>query len=91
MKLQMSEGFRWNAFNIEHAVKHGCSIAEIEMVVSREIRRARKAGFGKWMVEGRGIGDRMIRVIFVYDGDGKTIYVIHAMPLTTRRRRRTRR
>lgn len=87
----MSVAFRWNAFNIEHATKHGCSIAEIEMVVRCEIHRARKAGHGKWIVQGRGVGDRMIQVIFVYDSDGSTIYVIHAMPLTTRRRRRTRR
>lgn len=85
----MSEGFRWNEFNIEHATKHGCTIAEIEMVVRREVRsrRDRKVGNGKWFVEGRGIDDRMIRVVFVYDDPERTtIYVIHAMPLTTRRK-----
>lgn len=84
----MSGGFRWNEFNIDHATKHGCSIAEIEMVVRREVRsrRDRRINKEKSHVEGRGIGDRMIRVIFIYDDDEKTIYVIHAMPLTTRRR-----
>lgn len=45
----------------------------------------------KHYVEGRGIGDRMIAVIFIFDrvkqAEEETIYVIHAMPLTTRRRR----
>lgn len=89
----MSEGFRWNEFNIEHATKHGCTIAEIEMVVRREVRdrRDQKIGNGKLCVEGRGIGDRMIRIIFIYDDDDETIFVIHAMPLTTRRTRGGRR
>jgi alkyl hydroperoxide reductase subunit AhpC len=43
-------------------------------------------GNNKWMVQGRGQGDRPIRVVFLIDPD-KTIYIIHAMPLTTRRRR----
>jgi hypothetical protein len=39
-------------------------------------------------VEGRGQGDRVIEVVFVVDDDeDEAIYVIHAMPLTTRRRR----
>ena len=89
----MSEGFRWNEFNIDHATKHGCTIPEIEMVVRREVRshHDRRIDNKKWHVEGRGIGDRMIRAIFIYDDDEETIYVIHAMPLTTRRRRRGRR
>jgi hypothetical protein len=37
-------------------------------------------------VEGRGQGDRIIDIIFVLDED-ETVYMIHAMPLTTRRRR----
>jgi hypothetical protein len=37
-------------------------------------------------VTGRGQGNRMIQAMFVLDDD-ETLYVIHAMPLTTRRRR----
>jgi hypothetical protein len=44
-----ADDFRWNEWNLDHATKHGCRIAEIELVVRR---------------------------------------VIHAMPVSTRRRRR---
>jgi hypothetical protein len=79
--------FRWIEWNVEHATKHGCTIPEIEAVV-------RHAGYGfprsldseKKLVIGRGVGDRVIRVVYVLDEDG-TGFVIHAMPLTTRRRR----
>ena len=79
--------FRWNEWNLDHATKHGCRIPEIESVVRREANRARKIGDDKLRVEGRGVGDRFIEVIFVVDADGETVYVIHAMPLTTRRRK----
>jgi uncharacterized DUF497 family protein len=85
-------GFRWNDWNLDHATKHGCRTDEIEAVVRREVRanRARKSGDGKWRVVGRGTGDRVIEVIFVFDDvDQEVAYVIHAMPLTTRRRRRS--
>ncbi|HZK80872.1 MAG TPA: hypothetical protein VFC46_07390 [Humisphaera sp.] len=83
-------GFRWNDWNLEQTTKHGCRLEEIESVIRHEVRarRARKVGNDKWRVEGRGIGDRMMEAIFIWDdGDGDTVYVIHAMPLTTRRRR----
>ncbi len=82
--------FRWNEWNLEHATVHHCSVAEIEAVVRREIRarRYRRQGNEKWIVQGRGQGDRVIEVVFIEDHDGNdTLYVIHAMPLTTRRRR----
>lgn len=79
--------FRWNAWNIEHATSHGCSIAEIESVVRNAGRGwPRKEADEKYAVEGRGQGNRMVRVIYVLDAN-RTRYVIHAMPLTTRRRR----
>ena len=62
-----------------------------------QLRAARPCGNEKFRVEGRGIGNRMIEVIFVFDEDDElgaeddTLYVIHAMPLTTRRRRSKRR
>ncbi|HWB53068.1 MAG TPA: hypothetical protein VG722_02710 [Tepidisphaeraceae bacterium] len=46
----------------------------------------RKRDKKKWLVIGRGSGGRLIRVIYFLDPDG-TAFVIHAMPLTTRRRR----
>jgi hypothetical protein len=86
----MEIGFRWNDWNLEHATRHGCGVEEIESVVRNAGRgRSRKIGKGKYTAEGRGQGGRMIRVIFVLDDD-VTRFVIHAMPLTTRRRRRGR-
>ena len=82
------EVFRWNDWNFRQATKHGCTLEEIERVVNRGGRGfPRKMGDEKWLVQGRGIGDRFIEVLFLRDPD-RTVFVIHAMPLTTRRRRR---
>lgn len=79
--------FRWNEWNLEHATTHGCTVEEIEFVVRNAGRGwPRKGENGKYTVEERGQGGRMIRVIYVIDPEG-TLYVIHAMPLTTPRRR----
>jgi len=43
-------------------------------------------GDGKWLVYGRGTGGCVVEVIYILD-DNRTIYVIHAMPVTLRRRR----
>lgn len=60
---------------------------EIEAVVRHAGRGfPRKVDRRKWQVIGRGIGHRVIEVVYVLDDDG-TAFVIHAMPLTTRRRR----
>jgi hypothetical protein len=83
----MMKAFRWNAWNLEHATVHGCSVPEIESAVRNAERGfPRKIGDAKWRVQGRGVGGRMIDIVYVLDLDA-TIYVIHAMPLTTRRRR----
>jgi hypothetical protein len=85
--------FRWNEWNREHATKHGCTVPEIEMVVRNAGRGfPRYHRDGKYLVNGRGTGGRMVEVILIYDdrrpGDtGDTAYVVHAMPLTLRRRR----
>jgi hypothetical protein len=83
-------GFRWNDSNLEHATKHGCTVEEIESVV-RNCGRGFPVGIGdeKWYVEGRGTGGRMVRVIYLLS-PAPTAFVIHAMPLTTRSRRRHR-
>ena len=86
--MQRYVEFRWNEWNLEHATKHGCTIPEIESVVRNAGRGwPRKGAESKYTVEGRGQGGRMVRVVYVIDPDG-TLYVIHALPLTTRRRRR---
>lgn len=81
--------FRWNAWNLESASKHGCTIEEVESVVRRAGRGfPRFIGDGKFLVCGRGSGDRMIEVIYLRDPrPAVTLYVIHAMPLALRRRR----
>lgn len=78
--------FRWNEWNTGQATKHGCARSEIESVVRNAGRGyPRYVGDGKWLVYGRGTGGRMIEVVFVLDADD-TVYVIHAIPVTLRRR-----
>lgn len=82
--VQRDAEFRWIDWNREHATQHGCSVVEIESVV-------RNAGHGwprrldraKYVIEGRV---QMVRIIYLKDPEG-TFFVIHAMPLTTQRRR----
>ena len=74
-------------WNREHATKHGGSIQEVEAFVRNAGRGfPRKKDGKKWLVIGRGIGGRVVRVFYVFDEDGPA-FVIHAMPMTTRRRR----
>ena len=83
--------FRWNSWNIEHATKHGVSLADIISILnSAKGHETRKAGKGKRMVVGRGQGGRMLQVAYVLDADG-TAHVIHARPLTSSEKRRFRR
>jgi uncharacterized DUF497 family protein len=82
--------FRWIEWNEEHATRHGCTIREIESVLLSASRGfPRKMDDGKWLVVGRGTGGRLIRVVYLLDDDGSAL-VIHAMPLTTRRKRGSR-
>jgi uncharacterized DUF497 family protein len=80
--------FRWNDWNLEHATKHGVSVAEAEALVQRG--PARHLGGDKLKIEGRGIAGRLIQVIFFIDSDG-TFFIIHARPLTEQEIRRFRR
>lgn len=77
--------FRWIEWNENHATSHGCTIREIERVVFNN--NARRVGREKWQSVGRGVGGRMVEVVFLLDPDGTTAFILHAMPLTTRRRR----
>lgn len=83
--------FRWNAWNLDHATKHGVSREEAERIVENaRPPDPEERGDDKWRVVGRGQGDRWVQVIFLVDDDG-SIYVIHARPLTDHEKRRHRR
>jgi len=83
--------FRWIDWNRDHIAEHGVDPAEAEMVV-RQARSPfpRKIKEDKWLVVGRGRGSRIVQVIYILDPD-KTIFIIHARPITERERRRLRR
>jgi len=83
--------FRWNDWNEEHVQKHGVSLEEAEAVV--EAARSpfpRMIEDDKRLVWGRGKAGRLLQVIFLVDED-KSLYVIHARPLTEREKARFRR
>jgi len=86
------DAFRWNAWNLDHATQHGISPDEAEMVVrSAKAPYPEDIGENKWLVRGRGYAGRYVQVIFVYDDDAVTAYIIHARPLTDREKRLYRR
>ena len=79
--------FRWHEWNLDKIAKHGVGVEEAERVVRNAARPfPKRRDNDKWLVIGRGQGDRFVEVIYVLDPDD-TIFIIHAMPLTTRRRR----
>lgn len=83
--------FRWNAWNFEHATKHGVTPAESERVVnSARAPYPEEIGDDKLMVVGRGTGGRILQVIYLLDDDG-TVYIIHARPLNDHEKHRWRR
>jgi uncharacterized DUF497 family protein len=84
--------FRWNEWNIDHIAEHGVRPDEAETVV-RNAKRPYPMRHvdDKWLVRGRGLGGRLIQVIFLIDNDeDETIYVIHARPLTDKEKRKFR-
>lgn len=83
--------FRWNDWNLRHVAEHGVDPEEAEEAVeSADSSWPRYRGDGKWLVWGRGRGDRALQVVFVLDADD-TLFIIHARPLTDKERRRFRR
>jgi uncharacterized DUF497 family protein len=83
--------FRWNEWNLEHATCHGVLPDECEYVVENAAPPyPEKAGDDRWLVRGATGSGWMIQVVYLLDDD-RTIYVIHARPLTDREKRRYRR
>ncbi len=83
--------FRWNEWNTEHIAGHGVAPAEAEAVIQgARPPFPRRIEDDKWLVWGRGLGGRLLQVVFILDEDD-SIYVIHARPLTDREKRRYRR
>jgi uncharacterized DUF497 family protein len=83
--------FRWNEWNLEHVAEHGVTPEEAESVVTRARQPfPMRVGDDKWLVWGSGRGGRLLQVIFVLDDD-KTIFVLHARPLTEPEKKRYRR
>ena len=85
----MPHDFRWIEWNVEKIQKHGCTISEVEHVVDHPPRGYPQKRGLKFHVHGRGQGQRFVQVIYLIDPDG-TLFVIHAMPLSSRRRRGSR-
>jgi hypothetical protein len=85
----MRYAFRWIEWNIGKVEKHGCTPWEAEHVVNHPARGYPRRTGEKYTVHGRGQADRWVQVVYLIDPDG-TIFVIHAMPLTSRRRRGSR-
>jgi uncharacterized DUF497 family protein len=83
--------FRWNAWNIEHVERHGVDLEEAEDVVANAAPPfPLSRSDDKWLVWGRGRGDRLLQVVFLLDEDD-TVFIIHARPLTEGEKRRFRR
>jgi uncharacterized DUF497 family protein len=80
--------FRWNDWNLDHVPRHGVSPDEAEAVArgARPPYPERRSD-EKWMVRGRGVGGRLVQVVYLLDDDG-TLYIIHARPLTDTEKRR---
>jgi hypothetical protein len=78
--------FRWIEWNVDKVEKHGCTPQEAEQVVNHPARGFPRRSGEKYHVHGRGQGSRWVQVAYLIDPDG-TIFVIHAMPLISRRRR----
>jgi uncharacterized DUF497 family protein len=80
--------FRWVQWNLEHATRHGVSVAECERLVLSG--RYRQGKGGKYRAVGRGNGGRWIQVVFALTEDDE-VFVIHARPLTESEKHRERR
>ena len=83
--------FRWIDWNVNHIAEHGVTREEAEQIVRQaEPPYAEWRPDDKWLVIGRGQGGRFLQVIYVLDED-RTVFVIHARPLTEAEKKRYRR
>jgi hypothetical protein len=83
--------FRWIDWNIQKCAKHNVEPREAEYVV-RHARQPypRKIGDEKTLVCDQSEAGRYPQVIYLID-EGNDIFVIHAMPLSKRKKRNYRR
>jgi uncharacterized DUF497 family protein len=83
--------FRWIEWNVDKCLKHGVQPQEAEEAV-RNVRRPypRKVDDEKTIVRGQTNVGRYLQVVYLIDEDG-ALFVIHAMPLTERKKRNYRR
>ncbi len=83
--------FRWTEWNVEHIERHGIGPEAAEEAVRGALRGfPRRVGADKWLVWGRDATGRLLQVVFVLDPD-RSVYVVHARPLTDHEKRRYRR
>jgi hypothetical protein len=83
--------FRWNEWNVEHLARHGVDPDAAEQAVEGAGRGyPRRIGEDKWLVWGADESGRLLQVIFVVEQD-RSLFVIHARPLTEAEKRRYRR
>lgn len=82
--------FRWNEWNVGHVGDHGVTPDEAEDVVcNASSPYPTHEGDDKWLVWGRGRGDRLLQVVYIVEDDD-IVFVIHARPLEPREKRRFR-
>ena len=85
----MAISFHWNEWNETKLEKHGVAKWEAEHVVlNARHPYPHRSRNETWRVVGGGQGGRALEFAYVEDeGDRERLYIIHAIPLTTRRRR----
>ena len=87
----MDMEFRWIDWNIQKCVRHGVRPVEAEYVVRHASRPYPcQIGDEKALVRGQTDAGRYLQVIYLLDED-ETVFVIHAMPLTVKKKRTHRR
>jgi hypothetical protein len=82
--------FRWNEWNVEHIAEHGIGPRAAEYIVNcASPPFPEKIGEGKYRACGQTPDGRYLQVIYIFSRPG-VVYVIHAMPLSDRDKRRFR-
>ena len=82
--------FRWIEWNVEKVRKHGVEPEEAEQAVCNARRPFPQENYDdRWLVLAQSDGGRYLQVVYLIDAD-RTIFVIHARPLTEQEKRRLR-